>query len=135
MKTDNALQKIGTETRENLLKKNYYQSDEFGEPYSAQHKDAVSDGDPQGKNQKNPGGAVDFKQPDPWNPNRKNYMFSSFSTVSGEGDTQIGGQYDVEARSQMHGRNLYHEEFEYGDGNIDLSTNDIVGQYFIRDNF
>jgi hypothetical protein len=111
----------GLQARNELLLRNdYSRNDE----YSDLHPDALSDGDPQGKGT-GIGGHL-HSTPDCTRPSVINY--SNFDTDGG------GGQYDIEGRNGVGGRNflmtisVYNRENNYCGINIDTTANVADGQ-------
>jgi len=113
--------------RSSLVKNNYNKEDE----YSSMHKDALSDGDPQGKGSGH-GGHTHYLP----NPSRPSTLID-YSNLDTEGKN-IGGQYDIEGRNGIGGRNflknisLYNEENQYGPSLIDTESNIQDGQIIIK---
>lgn len=127
MAKQTCLEKRGIEKRqETIIRNDYNRNDE----YNSRHKDALSTGDPLGKDSgmgphghslpdcNKPIGMMDYR---------------NFDTRS----ENIGGQYDIEGRNGMGGRNylktisLYNEETPYGINSVDESTNIADGQIVI----
>ena len=130
-----ALEKIGIDVRQgeqvrpgenvgNILDNDYNKNDE----YSVTHKDALSDGDPQGKGTGH--GGHTHSIPDHSKPSTM-YDYSNIDTEKG------GGQYDIEGRNGIGGRtflkniSLYNENYQYGPGIIDTRANQADGQIVI----
>ena len=115
------LEAKGIEARnETLVRNDYSRVDEYG----LTHKDAISDGDPQGKGTGH--GGHTHTVPDCNKPSAIDY--SAFDTENG------GGQYDIEGRNGVGGRtflkniSLYNENYEYGAHLVDTSLNVADGQ-------
>lgn len=119
------LEKRGIDERNaELVRSDYGSTNE----YNASHKDAVSDGDAQGKGT-NHGGHTHWL-PDCTKPvgyiNRSN-----FDTTDG------GGLYDIKGRNGIGGRekalasSMYNEEYQYGANLIDTSLNINEGQFIV----
>lgn len=115
------LEAKGIEARnETLVRNDYSRVDEYGPT----HKDAISDGDPQGKGTGH--GGHTHTVPDCNKPSAIDY--SAFDTENG------GGQYDIEGRNGVGGRtflkniSLYNENYEYGAHLVDTSLNVADGQ-------
>jgi hypothetical protein len=96
--------------------------------YSAAHKDALSDGDPQGKGTGH-GGHTSYL-PDCTKPvGQINY--SNFDTANG------GGYYDIHGRNEISGRlramaaSIYNEENQYGLDLINTEANIADGQTYV----
>lgn len=120
------LEKRGIEERNaEIVRSDYNIEDQ----YSATHKDAVSDGDAQGKGT-NHGGHAHFL-PDCNKPNSM-IDYSNFDTTNG------GGAYDIEGRNDIGGRkknvafNLYSAENQYGANLVNTELNVNQGQYQMR---
>ena len=124
------LEKRGIEERQiQTSRSDYNQFEEYGPT----HKNALSDGDPQGKG--NGSGGHGHWLPDcsgdNASVNRINY--SNFNTSP---DAQIGGSFDVQGRNGVGGRQLalssqlYNYKSEYGTNSVDTSANRKEGQYF-----
>lgn len=120
------LEKKGIEARhETLIRNDYNSSDE----YSAQHKDALSDGDPLGKGTGHGGHGH-------WLPDCSKGQtmidYSNFDTENG------GGLYDIEGRNGKGGRNwlknisLYNENDQYGPNSVDTTANQLDGQIVLK---
>lgn len=119
------LEKRGMEARhEQITRSDYNIEDE----YSATHKDAMSDGDAQGKGTGH-GGHTHFL-PDCEKPTTT-IDYSNFDTVNG------GGYYDIKGRNGIGGRDralatsLYNKEAQYGPNLVDTSKNIEDGQYYV----
>lgn len=118
------LEKRGMEERhQEITRSDYNIEDQYGPT----HKDAISDGDAQGKGTGH-GGHTHFL-PDCTKPtNMINY--SNFDSENG------GGYYDIEGRNGISGRkralatSLYNKEIEYGPKLVDTSKNVADGQYY-----
>ena len=112
------------EERQKEISRNDYNS-EGGNRYDASHRDAKSDGDPQGKGV---GGSHGFSLPDCSKP--KNMIdYSNFSMEN------AGGQYDLEGREGRSGynrsmvRSLYNKDYQYGANLVKTKENVAQGQY------
>lgn len=119
------LEKVALESRpENLIRNDYNSSDE----YSSTHKDAISDGDAQGKGTGH--GGHGHYLPD-CSKGQTMIDYSNFDTSNG------GGLYDIEGRNGRGGRNwlknisLYNENDQYGTNSVDTSANRLDGQVVI----
>ena len=118
------LEKRGMEERhQEITRSDYNIEDQYGPT----HKDAISDGDAQGKGTGH-GGHTHFL-PDCTKPtNMINY--SNFDSENG------GGYYDIEGRNGISGRkramatSLYNKDIEYGPKLVDTSANVADGQYY-----
>ena len=124
--TVSCLQARGTEERENEIVRNDYQRHD--NEYSATHSDALSNGDPQGKGTGHGGHGH-------WLPNCSGTIgmidYSNFDTFNG------GGQYDIEGRNGVGGRDramassLYSNTNEYNVPAICAGLEQIDGQYYM----
>jgi hypothetical protein len=118
------LEKRGMEERHQEITRSDYNIED---QYSATHKDAISDGDPQGKGTGH-GGHTHFL-PDCTKPTTT-INYSNFDTENG------GGSYDIEGRNGISGRkralaiSLYNKEIQYGPTLVDTSANVADGQYY-----
>ena len=119
------LEKRGMEARhEQITRSDYNIEDE----YSATHKDAMSDGDAQGKGTGR-GGHTHFL-PDCTKPTTL-IDYSNFDTENG------GGYYDIKGRNGIGGRDralatsLYNKEAQYGPNLVNTSKNIEDGQYYV----
>ena len=116
----------GVEARENnLLKRENNYSEEI--KYSANHIDAISNGDPRGKGTNS--GSHSHSVPD-CSLGNKGINYKNFDTHNFD---NTGGEYDMEGYKGIGGRNFlmtiskYSKENEYGKNSIDIS-NTIKGQ-------
>jgi hypothetical protein len=121
----------GFEKREDLSVRNDYTKNE---EYNETHRDAISDGDPQGKGtghgghtQVIPNHELALNTPDHiW---YSEYNYSQLDTENG------GGSYDIEGRNGIGGRNWiksiskFTEEHQYGLDYVDTTLNIADGQY------
>lgn len=117
----------GMEERHEELVRNDYQRDV--NEYSSSHDDALSTGDPLGKGTGH-GGHTHWL-PDCTKPTNL-FDYSNFDTFNG------GGQYDIEGRNGVGGRDrsmawrLYNRgTYEYGMSIINTELNRIEGQYYM----
>ena len=126
------LEKRGIEERGIQTSRSDYNREE---EYHEGHKDAISDGDPQGKGDPNGGGHNHWLPDcsgDNASVNRINY--SNFNT---DPSAQIGGSYDIKGRNGVGGREwsfanqLYNYESQYGPNSVDTSANRADGQYSV----
>ena len=118
------LEKRGMEERhQEITRSDYNIEDQYGPT----HKDAISDGDAQGKGTGH-GGHTHFL-PDCTKPTSM-INYSNFDSENG------GGYYDIEGRNGISGRkramatSLYNKEIEYGPKLVDTSANVADGQYY-----
>lgn len=121
------LEKKALENRpKQIIRNDYNNTDE----YSSKHPDALSDGDPQGKGSGN--GGHTHRLPD-YSKDQHSYDYSEIDTDS----SNIGGQYDIEGRNGVGGRNflktisLYSSEKPYDPANINCDDNISEGQIVI----
>lgn len=113
------LEKRGIEERNIEIVRSDYQADK---PYNAMHKDALSDGDVQGKGTGSSGHL--HWLPDCTKPTTT-INYSNFDTEHG------GGSLDVKAREESLVRSMYNKDFQYGANLIDTSANMNQGQYYM----
>lgn len=119
------LEKRGMEERHEEITRSDYN---INNPYSETHKDALSDGDAQGKGTGH-GGHTHFL-PDCTKPTTT-IDYSNFDTQNG------GGCFDIEGRNGISGRNramatsMYNKENEYGAKLVNTEANVNEGQYFV----
>lgn len=118
------LEKRGMEERhQEITRSDYNIEDQYGPT----HKDAISDGDAQGKGTGH-GGHTHFL-PDCTKPTTT-INYSNFDSENG------GGYYDIEGRNGISGRkramatSLYNKEAQYGPTIVDTSKNVADGQYY-----
>ena len=118
------LEKRGMEERHQEITRSDYNIEN---QYGPTHKDAISDGDPQGKGTGH-GGHTHFL-PDCTKPTTT-INYSNFDSENG------GGYYDIEGRNGISGRkralatSLYNKEIQYGPTLVDTSANVADGQYY-----
>ena len=118
----------GIEKRKESLVRNDYTKDN---EYSSTHPDALSDGDPLGKDS-GQGGHTHYL-PDCTLP-QSLIDYSNFDTSS----ERVGGSYDINGRNGVGGRNylkaisVYNEENQYGVNSVDDSLNILDGQIIVR---
>lgn len=108
-----------------IVRSDYNSSDQ----YSATHKDAISDGDAQGKGTQHCGHTA-------WLPDCSKPLnmidYSNFDTFNG------GGYYDIEGRNDIGGRKramvnqLYNSENQYSANLINTEENRNAGQYVME---
>ena len=95
--------------------------------YNEQHKDALSNADPQGK-----GTGVSMGYSVPGQTTNKGINYSNIATNSG------GGLYDIEGRNGIGGRmyletiNMYNAEKSYGIDSVDTSKNVAERQFIVQ---
>lgn len=123
------LEKRGMEKRHEALLRNDYTAND---PYNAEHPDAISDGDIQGKGTGH--GGHGHWLPDCTKANETVNMidYSNFDTKNG------GGRYDIEGRNGVGGRDrlkafsMYNENEQYGLDLVDTSKNIRDGQVYFN---
>lgn len=108
-----------------IVRSDYNTSDQ----YSATHKDAISDGDAQGKGTQHGGHTA-------WLPDCSKPLnmidYSNFDTFNG------GGYYDIEGRNDIGGRKramvnqLYNSDNQYSANLINTEENRNAGQYVME---
>ena len=117
------LEKRAIEERQNEIVRSDYNIEN---QYSASHKDALSDGDAQGKGTRH-GGHTAYL-PDCTKPSTT-IDYSNFDTTNG------GGLYDIEGRNDIGGRkravasSLYNSENQYSANLVNTEINVRDGQY------
>ena len=125
------LEKAGITARHDEIVRSDYNIENA---YSSVHKDAISDGDAQGK------GHPTVKGHTHWTPScdgTANNMikYDNFATSPSD---QIGGLYDIKGRNGIPGRDeqmarsIYNYEQPYGPTSVDTSANQQDGQYFME---
>ena len=118
------LEKRGMDERHNEITRSDYNIEN---QYGPTHKDALSDGDAQGKGTGH-GGHTHYL-PDCTKPTTR-IDYSNFDTENG------GNCYDINGRNGVGGRNwskinsMYTEENPYGANSVDTSANIDDGQYY-----
>jgi hypothetical protein len=114
------LEKRGIEEREIEIVRSDYNAND---PYSANHKDAQSDGDIHGKGTNHGGHSH-------WLPNcnepKGKINYSNFDTVNG------GGSADVEARRVSMVRSMYNADYQYGANLVNTEENLNKGQFQMK---
>lgn len=111
------LEKVGIEERKNEILRSDYVSDK---PYSANHPDAISNGDKLGKGT-NHGGHTHFL-PDQTKASTT-IDYSNFDTEHG------GNNVDVDTRNKSMNYSLYNQNYQYGAHLIDSEENLRNGQF------
>lgn len=120
------LEKRGIEERNNEIVRSDYNIDD---QYGSTHKDAISDGDPQGKGTLH--GGHSHYLPD-CNKPRTTIDYSNFDTFNG------GGSYDIDGRNGIGGRlksmaiSMYNQEYEYNSNLVNTEENLRQGQYQMK---
>lgn len=125
------LEKAGITARHDEIVRSDYNLEN---QYASTHKDAISDGDVQGK------GHPTVKGHTHWTPScngvaNNMIRYDNFATNPSD---QIGGLYDIEGRAGIPGRreqlarSIYTYEEPYGPTSIDTSANINDGQYFVE---
>jgi hypothetical protein len=120
------LEKRGIEERNAEIVRSDYN---ITDPYSVTHKDALSDGDAQGKGT-NHGGHT-HSLPDCTKPNAM-IDYSNFDTTNGGGAYDIDGRNDIGGRNKNVAYNLYNATRPYGANLINTELNVNQGQYQMR---
>lgn len=126
MAKQSRLESEAIQHRDVLLVKNDYMKGSEQE-YNEEHKDARADGDPLGKGTGNPLGTA----PRPGTTDNKAISYANVNTKD------AGGQYDVEGRNGVGGRerlvamNLYGPDSSYGLDSVDTTKNVEAGQYVV----
>lgn len=120
------LEKKGLKERPvELVRNDYSPADEYNE----NHPNALSNGDPKGKGTHS--GYVHSVPNCDISDETKNMIVHQLNTETG------GGQYDIEGRNEIGGRNflmnisVYNEQNEYGANMIDTLANRIDGQIVV----
>ena len=119
------LEKRGMEERHQEITRSDYNSTN---PYGATHKDALSDGDPQGKGSGHQGHTAYL--PDCTKPTTT-IDYSNFDTVNGGGLYDIKGRNGISGRERAMASSLYNKETPYGLNLIDTIHNQEEGQYAV----
>ena len=118
------LEKRGIEERHNEIVRSDYNIEN---QYSATHKDAVSDGDPQGKGTLH-GGHTHFL-PDCSKPTTQ-IDYSNFDTENGGGEYDIKGRNGIGGRDKALASSMYNKENSYGPTSVNTTQNVNDGQYY-----
>lgn len=117
------LEKKAIEERHNEIVRSDYNIDN---QYSSTHKDALSDGDAQGKGTGH-GGHTAYL-PDCNKPSTT-IDYSNFDTTNGGGLYDIEGRNDVGGRKRAIASSLYNSENQYSANLVNTETNVRDGQY------
>ena len=117
------LEKRGMDARHDQIVRSDYNIED---QYSATHKDALSDGDPQGKGTQH-GGHTHFL-PDCSQPT-STINYSNFDTFNGGGEYDIKGRNGIGGRERALASSLYNNENQYGPTSVDTTANVNDGQY------
>jgi hypothetical protein len=117
------LEKRGIEERNTEIVRSDYNIED---QYSSTHKDALSDGDAQGKGTGH-GGHTHYL-PDCDKPTTT-IDYSNFDTFNGGGLYDIEGRNDIGGRTKAMASSLYNQDYEYGANLVDTSLNVNEGQY------
>lgn len=123
------LEKRGIDERNTEIVRSDYNAND---PYGPTHKDALSDGDPQGKGSGSQGHL--HYLPDCTKPTGM-IDYSNFDTNPKD---QIGGLYDIEGRDGLPGRkealarSMYNYEQPYGAALVNTEVNQRDGQYVVK---
>lgn len=114
-----------TERHREIVKNDYSNNDQ----YSSLHKDAISDGDAQGKGTGH-GGHTHWL-PDCTKPTTA-YDYSNFDTTEGGGLYDIEGRNDIGGRKRMMSYCLYNSDEQYGVSAVDTAVNVADGQIIVE---
>lgn len=126
MNSQSCLEVNGIQERNNeIVRSDYNKEDQ----YTATHKDAISDGDAQGKGT-NHGGHTAWL-PDCTKP-KTTIDYSNFDTTNGGGLYDIEGRNDIGGRKRAMASSLYNQEHQYSANLISTEQNVKDGQYQIR---
>ena len=122
MAQQSRLEKEGIQKRSSLELMNDYMKGDQSTEYSANHKDAQSDGDAKGKGV--------GSTPNPYLVPNANASKTSYTpTVR----TDAGGSsVDINKRNELLNINIYSKDTEYGPNSVDTSQNIANGQYFFK---
>lgn len=126
MNMQSCLEKRGMEERTAEIVRSDYN---INDQYSASHKDAISDGDAQGKGT-NHGGHTAWL-PDCTKPSTT-IDYSNFDTENGGNIYDIEGRNDVGGRKKALNSSLYNKEDQYSANLIDTKLNIADGQYYVN---
>ena len=119
------LEKRGIEERNReIVRSDYNIEDQYG----STHKNAISDGDPQGKGTGH-GGHTHFL-PD-CNKPTTTIDYSNFDTVNGGGSLDIKGRNGIGGRDRAMSISIYTQENPYGPTSVNTEKNIEDGQYFV----
>ena len=119
------LEKRGIEERGNEINRSDYNE---LRPYGPTHKDAISDGDPQGKGTGH-GGHTSW-WPDCTKPTNM-IDYSNFDTFNGGGLYDIEGRNDIGGRKKSMANSMYSPVQPYGADLVNTSENIAQGQYYV----
>lgn len=120
------LEKRGIEERhEEIVRSDYNIEDQ----YSSTHKDAISDGDAQGKGTGH-GGHTHWL-PD-CNKPKTTIDYSNFDTFNGGGEYDINGRNGISGRKRAMNTSMYNQENEYGPNLVDTEINFQEGQFRVN---
>jgi hypothetical protein len=121
------LEKKGIEERDQEIVRSDYN---FENPYQATHKDALSDGDVQGKGTGHGGHTAWL--PDCNKPTGQ-INYSNFDTFNGGGEYDINGRNGIGGRNRAMASSKYNEDYQYGvDVLVDTDVNLQDGQYQVK---
>lgn len=113
-----------TERQNEIVRSDYNSEDQYGPT----HKDALSDGDAQGKGTGHGGHTAWL--PDCSKPTNM-IDYSNFDTFNGGGIYDIEGRNDIGGRKKAMASELYNNENQYGPELVKTAENVAQGQYFI----
>ena len=120
------LEKRGIEERhEEIVRSDYNIEDQ----YTSTHKDAISDGDAQGKGTGH-GGHTHWL-PD-CNKPKTTIDYSNFDTFNGGGEYDINGRNGISGRKRAMNSSMYNQENEYGPNLVDTEINFQEGQFRVN---
>ena len=119
------LEKRGMEERGQEVVRSDYNKEN---PYGPTHSDAISNGDPQGKGTGH-GGHTSYL-PDCTKPTNM-IDYSNFDTFHGGGQYDIEGREGVSGRERSLARSMYNQEYQYGADLVNTAANVNDGQYFV----
>jgi hypothetical protein len=119
------LEKRGMEERHVEITRSDYNIEN---QYGATHKDAMSDGDAQGKGTGH-GGHTHYL-PDCTKPTTR-IDYSNFDTENGGGCYDIKGRNGISGRERAMAISMYNKELPYGAKLVDTTANVNDGQYFV----
>ena len=120
------LEKRGIEERNRAIVRSDYNIED---QYASTHKNAISDGDPQGKGTGH-GGHTHFL-PD-CNKPTTTIDYSNFDTVNGGGSLDIKGRNGIGGREKAMSSSLYNQNYQYSANLVDTEKNINDGQYYFE---
>ena len=130
------LDQFGQEKRPIELNRNDYKS---YDEYNVTHKDALSDGDPQGKGTGSAGHTHSTPDCDKAEMNDSGHLnspidYSNFDTEAGGGSYDIKGRDEISfsGRERLTNINIYNKNNEYGANFVNTEENIVQGQVVIK---